>query len=153
MSRRDTFCSQPNRDLPPNPPSAGGRQTNPEETRDADKDNVVSSPLESSRVPMVPRPALLLGEKAPVIARIFLLHENPHLFLAWPHFQVLLPNQRDKVRASAVHDGHVWEHPVVVVCLQTVDQQLEIWPLLPRPHHVVGQADVDLGSGHPHRIC
>jgi len=114
---------------------------------------VVSGPFERSRVPVVPGPALLLGEKAPVVARIIVLHEDAHSFQVRNHSQVLDPDQRDEMRSRAVHDGHVRQDPVVVVRLQPVDQKLKIRSMFPGAHHVVGESGADLGGRHPHRIC
>ena len=113
---------------------------------------MLSNPAKGSRVPMVPGPALDLGKEAPVIARVLVLHEDADSVLAWQRAQVLNPDQRHEMRSSAVHDGHVRQYPVVVVCLQPLDEELKIRPILPRAHHVVGESCADLRRWHPRRI-
>ena len=53
------------------------------------------------------------------------------------------------MRTSAVHDGHVRQDPVIVVCLQAICQKLNVGVTFLGAHNVVRQAHLDLGPRHP----
>jgi hypothetical protein len=145
------FRSRSYRYYPYTPPNKSCQAANTQETGNANKDDVVASPFEHTGVPMIPSPALFLGEKAPLIPCILLLHEYPYICLSRGHFDVVCPYHRDEVWASAVHDGHIWKHPVVIVRFQRINQKLEVRMVFHSAHNMIGQPHSDGRPWHPSR--
>lgn len=79
----------------------------------------------------MPTAALVMAEKTPRMTIVLVLHQNPYPSTARPVANVLarghvfFPDDAEKQRAGAVHDGDIWELPVFVVGLQGLNHQEE----------------------------
>lgn len=115
---------------------------------------MVPHPENQPGVFAVPTAALVMAEKAPGMAVVLVLHENPHPTPARPvadilaRGHVLLPDDAEEQGTGAVHDGDVGELPVLVVGLQRLNHQEEEGVGRGGAHGVVGDARGG-GAAHP----
>lgn len=79
----------------------------------------------------MPTAAMVMAEKTPRMTIVFVLHQNPYPSTARPVANVLarghvfFPDDAEKQRTGAVHDGDIRELPVFVVRLQGLNHQEE----------------------------
>jgi hypothetical protein len=77
------------------------------------------------------------------------LHEYAYLISRSIRSEVLLPDHRNEMRARTVHYSEVRKHVIVVVRLDSIDQELEVRMPLFRAHNVISQSHLDLCRRHP----
>lgn len=126
-------------------PDRGGQDT----AEEGEEDPMLAHPEDQPGVGPVPAVADVVGEEAPRVPVVLVLHEDadaPGLGDALMH--VLLPDDGEEEGARGIHDGDVGEQPAAVVGLQQLDHAEEERVLGDRAHGVIGYPR-GRGAAHP----
>ena len=130
---------------PDGEPDRGGEDT----AEESEEDPMLAHPEDQPGVGPVPAVADVVGEEAPRVPVVLVLHadaDTPGLGAAFMH--VLLPDDGEEEGASRIHDGDIGEQPAAVVGLQQLDHAEEERVLGDRAHGVIGYPR-GRGAAHP----